>query len=304
MLINYWFGFVCAILAGVMNALGALLQKKAVNRVVSRTGSEKFASKFLHEPLWLVGLGVNVVLGSLMNVLAQNSIGPALVPGLSASGLIILALGSAKLLGEKLTTWEWGGIFSLVFGMALLGFSNLAISTGEMNLLDRDLQLRFLLFLGMLGVGWGLSWLLAGKTMEISRGKVLAASSGLPFSMSNMLVMPILLSAGPIFAGTALGLHFGILFSSLLLLLGVNVFGIWQTQLAYRFSPANKVMPIQSIAVQVVPIIIFLFIFQRSFTNISMIITPLAIVLILAGGFLLGMRKQILTPINSISKNG
>jgi drug/metabolite transporter (DMT)-like permease len=297
MSLNYWFGIACAIVAGALNALGVLLQKKAVNRVVSRSDPEKFTSKLLREPLWLVGLGVNVVLGSVMNVLAQKSIGPVLVPGLSASGLILLALGSARLLGEKLTIGEWLGILVLVFGMTLLGFSNLAISSGEMDLLDSSLQFRFLAFIALLGLGWAASWLLACRSSEDSRGKILAASSGIPFSISNLLVMPIILSAGPVLTGTASGLHIRILLVSLLVLLGVNVFGIWQTQLAFRFTPANKVMPIQAIPVQIAPIMIFLFIFQKSFLDVSLLIAPLGIILILTGGFLLGRRSQSLEPL-------
>lgn len=48
------------------------------------------------------GLLLEYGVGSAAYMIAQNLIGPALVPGLMAAGLIVLAIGSVKIIGETL----------------------------------------------------------------------------------------------------------------------------------------------------------------------------------------------------------
>jgi hypothetical protein len=53
-------------------------------------------------------------------------LGPALIPGLMAAGLIVLVLGSIWILGEKLGAAEIAAIALLVLSITLLGLSRLS----------------------------------------------------------------------------------------------------------------------------------------------------------------------------------
>lgn len=293
---HYLLGIIFAILAGVMNALGNILQKSAVNRIISRARQRSFTAQYVRDPVWLIGLVLPMGLSTIFNLASQSRIGPALVPALMASGLIVLAIGSVKLLGEKLKASEWIGIVSLVFGIALLGFSKLEISQSEVDLSDIHTQTRLAVFSILLAFFWGLSWLLAQRGKNLTRGLVMAFSSGLPYCLSNLWTLPMLMTVGLVFSGTARMALAVIFIVACIILIGTNLIGVWQTQEAYRFAPANKAIPFQQVPTQTVPILIYLFVFQRSLTNFAIAFVPLGLVLILAGAFLLAKRQVGSTP--------
>ncbi len=72
-----------------------------------------------------MGLLLQIVIGGLVfYFIAIIFIGPAIVPGLMSVGLIVLALGSVKMLKETLGKEEIIGILLMIGGVSLLGLSN------------------------------------------------------------------------------------------------------------------------------------------------------------------------------------
>jgi multidrug transporter EmrE-like cation transporter len=288
---DYVLGIMCAIVAGTMNALGAILQKSAINRIISRAQTGSFTASFVRNPIWVMGLVVSIGFGTIFNMSAQARIGPALVPALTASGMILLAIGSAKMLNEKLKPSEWLGIISLVIGIASLGFSRLQIPRSEVDLLDHATQFRIGAFSVALVFCWWLSWVIAQRVKKLSRGLLLAISAGLPFCLSNLWILPLLMTIGLVFSGSAQRVQVIIFILACLTLVITNMLGIRQTQESYRFAPANKAQPLQQVPTQIAPILIYLFVFQRSITGFAIMLVPVGVTLILTGGFLLGNRR-------------
>ena len=91
----YWLGVVFAIISGIANFLGSVLQKKVVNEV---SDDAKFFRSLIKDPLWFFGLILQMAIGSAFFMLAQIFIGPTLIPGLMASGMIVLAIGCVKII--------------------------------------------------------------------------------------------------------------------------------------------------------------------------------------------------------------
>ena len=85
---NYVLGVAVAILCGVVNNVGVLLQKKVVNDVPPEARGQGFLKRLLKHPLWLLGLFLQIGVGTATFMIAVDLIGPALVPGLMASGLV------------------------------------------------------------------------------------------------------------------------------------------------------------------------------------------------------------------------
>ncbi|MHA1237535.1 MAG: DMT family transporter, partial [Candidatus Hodarchaeales archaeon] len=135
----YLLGVTLAILAGFVINYGMVLQKKVVN---AHKNDEEFLKNLAKNPTWLTGLVLQFVLGTIFMLTAQLFIGPALIPGLMASGLIILAVSSVKILGETLSRYEILGIAVMILATVLLGLSELSIPTEDINLLDPDLIMR------------------------------------------------------------------------------------------------------------------------------------------------------------------
>jgi drug/metabolite transporter (DMT)-like permease len=290
--LNNMFGITFALLSGVTNALGAILQKSAVNRIIARSQSGSFTAQFVRDPIWIAGLVISMGFGTILNLSAQSRIGPALVPGLAACSMVVLALGSTRLLGEKLKPTEWIGILLLVLGIASLGLSKLEIPKNEVNLLNRETQNRLILFSAALVFFWWTSWLLAKRTRNLSRWLIQAVSAGVPFCLSNLWILPMLITIGPVFSGSARTAELVIFIISCSILVFTNMLGIQQTQESYRYAPANKAQPIQQIPTQIVPILIYLIVFQRVIAGASLILVPMGVSLILAGGTLLAQRKR------------
>jgi drug/metabolite transporter (DMT)-like permease len=287
---NYILGVFFAILAGAMNAFGAILQKSVIKKIASKAQAGSFTANFLRNPIWVMGLVVSLGLGTFFNLSAQSRIGPALVPALTASGMIILAIASAKMLDEQLKSFEWMGIVSLVIGIACLGFSRLQIHRSEVDLLDHGTQSRIAVFSLALVLCWGLLLLLAQKVNHLSRGLLLAISAGLPFCISNLWILPLLMTIGLVFSSQAQFAELVIFILSCIILIVTNLVGVWQTQESYRYAPANKAQPLQQVSTQIAPIFIYLFVFQRPIVGAAIIQVPLGVTLIVAGGFLLGNR--------------
>jgi len=290
-----YLGIFFALLFGVMNAAGVILQKSAINRIHSRVkpganGNANITGQYVRDPVWIAGLITSFIVGTAFNFLAVKLIGPALVPALAATDMIVLALGSAKILKEKLKPAEWLGIIFLVIGIVCLSFSGLQIPSSEVNLLDPEIQIRLAVFTLSLSLCCGLLWLAAKKITTGSKGLALAGSSGILFALSNLWILPLLITVGPVFSGAGRSAEIIILILTIIILTVSNMLAIGQTQESYRFAPASKVMPIQKVPQQIIPILIFLLLFQRSLSGLAFILVPLGVTLILVAGFLLSKR--------------
>ena len=139
----YWLGVSLAISSGLSNHIGTVLQKKVINELPNES---KFFRSLVKERLWLIGLILQYGLGAIFYMAAQFFIGPALIPGFMASGLIVLAIGSIKILGETLNKAEILGIFLMIVAFFLLGISELSIDIASTNLLEISFLIRIIIF--------------------------------------------------------------------------------------------------------------------------------------------------------------
>jgi drug/metabolite transporter (DMT)-like permease len=301
MSLNLGLGILCAILSGLVNAVVNVMQKSVINRLMAKSSRNNLVIQYVRDPVWIAGLVVSFVFGTSTILAATSLIGPALVPALTSSGLVFLALISSKILKEKIRPLEWLGIFLLVAGITLVSLSRLVILQSEVDVLDRGTQFRLASFtIGML-VAWGLSWFVATRLNSRFRGTVMAISSGLPYGIANLWQLFLLMTIFLVFSGHAGVVRTIIFILSCFLLVFTNVFGISQTQEAYRFTPASKAIPLQQIPAQIAPILIYFLVFQRSIDQAALYLVPLGVLFILIGGFLLGKRQEEMQPIRPIT---
>ncbi len=291
--LNPW-GVLCAVMSGIMNALGALLQKRVVDQTPAEQQSNRFMRHLLRNPRWLLGLFLGLGPGTFFVLTAQSLLGPALVPGFTATGLILLAIGSVVLNGEKLNVADVLGIALMVCGVSFLGYSNLSITSREVGQVGSALLGRLLLFSAALALCWLFSHLLARRAHHQPRGLLLAVSAGYPYALSNVWILPLILTIGSVFAGQA-GFVQGIVFAiSCVMLVSTNIVGVRLIQEAYRFAPASKVQPMLQIPMQTAPILLYFAVYRRPGPQVATYLIPLGVALIIASGFLLGNRVAVL----------
>ena len=313
----YLWGVIFAVLAGLSNNIGLVLQKLTVNEVEGRAGGAGgadpaagaagtaeaepagFFARLLRRPLWVLGLVLGIGVGTVFFLLAQVYAGPALIPGLMASGLIVVPLGSAWFLHEPPTLGDWLGIAALIAAAVLLGLSRLSIDLAAFDILEAGflrraaifsvVVLAFFLILAAAGsIGRRGRWR-GDRNSARWRGENYALRSGLLYVLSNFWVGPFTGTVLRLFQGRfspALGAMFA--FTSAVLVL-TNLFGIAELQRAFRLSRASVAVPIQMLPTQVAPAIVYLVVFrlQAPSAGALLLFVPGA-VLIVVSSFMLG----------------
>lgn len=297
---DYLLGVSLAILCGVLINGGLLCQKKVINEVPKEAREKRFMRTLLKNPLWVTGFLVEFIGGAVTFMLAQNYIGPALVPGLMATGFIVLVVGSIRILGETLSGTEYLGIFLLILGVALLGLSALGIQSETVRaaLADPDTIFRIVVFTVAMIVLWGLTHLAALRSKG-RKGVIMAFSNGFPFGLSNFWIAPLLAVIWIVLGGKGTTDQIVIFVAACIIMVVTNLLGIRQTQEAFKFADAHNVIPVQQVSVQIAPILYYFSVFSLNPPSGKSVVYILTgVLLIVVSGFFLGRRQAELEGID------
>ncbi|TXT66171.1 MAG: conserved membrane protein of unknown function [Promethearchaeota archaeon] len=263
-----------------------------VNEVINTLPSkENLMRQLIRNKLWVIGLIINFGVGTIFYLIAQTMIGPALIPGLMASGLIILAIGSVFILEESLKLKELAGIIIMVIAITFLGFSGLSIKISTTQIWEFSFLLRVLIFTMVIFFLSFIFEMISRKT-ETSKGIPLAIFSGNMFALSNLWVCLLIGTISKVFAGNFIIGELIIFIISAIILVIVNIYGIIKIQQAFSKGKAGNLVVIQQIPIQTGPIIIYFLVFLMPTNDIfSVIFLILAITLIIISAVLLGKRQ-------------
>ncbi|MFW9975076.1 MAG: hypothetical protein ACFFDQ_07430 [Candidatus Thorarchaeota archaeon] len=294
---SYLYGVLLAITSGISNNVGTLLQKKVVNDLPSEAKEQRFFRSLVKKPLWLVGLLFQLAIGTFFFMLAQVYIGPALIPGLMAVGLIVLAIGSVKLIGESLTRTEITGITLIMGAIFTIAFSELVIDIVTFDFLETG----FLIRIGLFTSGTIVLILIleaAHRRWKNIRAVARALMSGLFISMSNYWIAVLMGTIVNVFEGTFILLELALFAISAVILVLDNIFALGTLQSAFLSGQANLIIPIQQVPIQITPGFVFLLIFFLSPpTSLSLVLFFAGVGLIVISSFLLGRRQVALESI-------
>ncbi len=284
----YWIGVILAILGGFSHYSGLILEKHVINKMPDEA---KLMKTLIKEPLWLFAIFVRFGIGSLLFVFAQIIIGPAIIPGLMASGLIVLAIGSVHLLGEKLNYMEIFAIIVMIMAVTFIGLSGLSIEISGENLLDPHFLARMFISTGSLALIAIIFQIIQAK---ISRFRVilLALISGLMLSLNNFWIAPFIWSLGNMFGGYFFIETLLLFIISSVILIIANILGVIKMSQAFRSGKASFLAPIQNVPVQLTPSILYFFVFIVIISSItSLVFFILGVSLIILSSFILGKRQ-------------
>ncbi len=280
----YWIGVIAAITAGIAFNLGMVIQKLAVMKTSRDTG---LMHRLIKSPLWLSGFALQFIVGTPLNMLAQSKIGPALIPGLMAVGLIVLTIGAVRFAGESLDLVDITGILLVIAAVTVFGLSRLSVDMQLIDLWAPAFLLRLGLFTAFVAALSLVCQLLQRKNDRL-RGILRTLNAGLLLSQSNLwlgILMAFLIKWGN---GTLTfpDLVF-IVIASGIVFLG-SMLGIAQTQRAFQVGEASKLVPMQTVPVQILPIAAYFLVFRLSPS------TPLAVPLALGGTVLVLLGAALL----------
>lgn len=286
---TYFLGILFALLAGVVVYIGVLMQKHVINK---HSNDPKFIRSLAKSPIWIMGLLLQVVIGGLVfYFIAIIFIGPALVPGFMSAGLIVLALGSVKILNEKLGKEEILGILLMIAGVSFLGLSNLSIDVFTFNILDSGFILRIIVFT-IVVLCLAVIFEVLRRKHEKNKGLLMAIESGLVLSLNTVWASPGTTVVTHVVDGIIIEeeIIFGIIIGIILLL--ILAIGITIGQISLKYGQANILAPLNSAPIQIIPIIAFFIIFLSTPPNIlSVIFMIIGFTLIISSSFLLTKRQ-------------
>jgi hypothetical protein len=297
----YFWGIVFALLAGAASQAGHVCQKLAVNQEVGQAkpafrGDAGFFARLLRRPLWLAGLLLELGVSTVFFLLAQVRLGPALIPGLTATGLIVLAIGSAWVVREAPGFGELLGMALLIASAVLLGRSRLAIDLASFDILEPGFLARSAVFSAAVTALFFALRLQRGARRSAKpaiRGALTALGSGLLYVLSNFWVGPFTGAVLRLFRGE-LGLAVWAMFAfgSAALVL-TNLFGIAELQRAFRVSRAAAAVPLQTVPTQVAPGLVYLLVFRLPAPSSTALWQfALGVALVLISSFLIGRRES------------
>jgi drug/metabolite transporter (DMT)-like permease len=254
----YWFGVICAITSGVVSNLGLVLEKKVVNEIPPEA---KFGRSLIKSPLWLLGIFLGQVVGAVFFLVAELFIGATLSPVLIDAGLIVLALGSVKILGESLKKDEYIGLFILIAGIILVGFSGLSITISEIDLFELGFLIRMLAYTLGLIIAALICEILQRKANKY-RGIYFAFHAAFMFSLSNFWVNLLMGIINHIFSGIFSAEELVLFICAAILIVLSNFVAIYTVQRMFKYGDASKMVPIHQIPLQITPVIVYFLIFM------------------------------------------
>jgi hypothetical protein len=291
---HYLIGVMCGIMGGLLNQGGQLLQKKVVNDIRQDDPSQGFMRRLLRSRLWVFGFVVGLGGGTAGYMLAQSLIGPALSPGLMASGLILLSIGSVKLNHEELNKSEIAGIILMIIGILCLGLSEMSISATQVRsmLADHSAQIRVIVFTFCL-----FSFTLMSRSLSLRsqnrRGLLIVLGNGFLACLSDFWINPLLALIGLVWVGRSTNFQtFFFIMAAVILAFTASII-TWQNQIAFKYAQASNIIPVAQVPIQISPVLVYFFIFALTPPRgISVFFILTGTILTIIAGFLLGQRPE------------
>ncbi|MGZ6346053.1 MAG: hypothetical protein ACXWNC_00580 [Anaerolineales bacterium] len=292
--LRYIAGLALGVLGGILTQFGQLLEKRAVNQFRGDRRENGFFRRLLRSPIWLSGVFFGLGGGTVAYMLAQSLIGPALTPGLMASGLIILAVGSVRMNQETLNSSEIVGIILMILGILALGLSGLAINSSQVRttLANQSALQRIALFTVSFFVMSMITRLLSFRVKN-RRGMLIALANGFLSCLSDFWVNPLLALIVIVLLGHGKPPQIIIFTIACFILVMVATTVTWTNQLAFKVAQASNVVPVAQVPIQIAPILVYFFIFTLTPpSSISVVYILVGTILTIVAGFLLGRRKE------------
>ncbi len=287
---RYLFGILAALGAGTAFNVGILIQKSAVDRLPL---GRPLLRSLVRRPIWLSGVVLQFVFGTPLYILSVGLIGPAVVPGVMAFGLVVLASGAILVRKEHVRPKELLGIGFVIAAVAGFGLSHLAIDLLSFRLTDSTVIRRAVFFAG--GV-IAVAFVCQALAHQLARGArprneasaaFHAVRAGLWYNVSNLSLGFISVGIERLGRGELHGLDLVVVLSAVVIALTSNFFGVHGTQNALARGRAAVTIPLQDGVAQIVPVGVFFLVYRPYAPSVSQIGALTAAALLLMTGVVL-----------------
>lgn len=285
---SYLPGILAAILAGVAYYSGMVLQKSAVRKLQDHS---RLMGQLIRTPLWLEGFAIQFIIGVPLNLIAAALIGPAILPGLMATGLIVLVIGSIRLEHEAFSRTDAVGVLLVMGAVTLFGISELGIDMKTVDFYSLEFLSRLAGF-SLVVAGLSLTCHILQRRNGQLRGIFRTLDAGLLFVQSNVWLSVMM---GFIFrwgSGTFSTRDLIPAIIATMITTAGSILGVTETQRAFQVGDATRLVPIQAVPQQILPLVTYFAVFQLTPpSDNAFVFAGAGVVLILLGSTLLARRQ-------------
>ena len=286
---SYMIGIWAAIMAGIVFNVGLLIQKIALTKT---NKLEKLLPQLIRNPLWIMGFILQFFMGSPLNMLAQIKIGPALIPGLMTTGLLVLTYGAVRFTGESFRFLDFVGVMLVIFSVAFIGLSGLNVDLKSSMQKNPEILWRLVLMNAAI-IAISVFCHFAQKKFENTRSYIRIVNSGLLLSLSNLWLGILLIQCSLVFNGRVTATNIILLLVSSAMVMAGSMLGILETQRALLIGEVSKLIPMQYAPVQIIPVVSFYWVFmQQSPTKFALPLVGAGIFFVLVGALLLARYQN------------
>lgn len=286
-------GIILAILAGASNNFGLVLQKKVVNEIPREARDTRFFRTLAKNPLWLLGIFMQIGISTACLLSAQSFIGPTLVPGLQGIGLIVLAIASVRINKETLKRTEWIAIFLLIVATALVGLSHLEIKVSGFDFQQTWFFKNALIFTGILLAIFIMLEIGQRRSGLYLKSILLSMIAGVMYALSDFWTSPLVGTIGGVFKFEANMTEWSLFLLGCVILVLTNIMAIGKTQTAFKYGPASILIPIRHLPSLMSPVFVYFLVYSMTAPRYySLWFFLVSIVLIIISSYLLGRREE------------
>jgi hypothetical protein len=210
---------------------------------------------------------------------------------------VVLAVGAVTVAGEQLGAADVAGIALVIVGIVLIGLSRLRVDIGAEGLHAPALVTRLAVFTLCITVLAGVL-LVAAARAHGACGPLRSLAAGLFFANGNLWLAVDMHALDRWLAGGPIRERLGLAAVALVIILAGSLLGVIVTQHAYRVGNASRLVPIQMVPQQIVPLLALLLVFRSPVPSAwALPVAAAGAALILAGaGLLAGRQAMARTP--------
>lgn len=284
---NTVIGIAIMLVSTSMMNLGAVLQKKAVDQLPSFDGRPLLQSirGVLGAPLWLIGW-LMTTSAMVLNMVALGYADISVIQPLNGFGLVVLALFSWKLLGEKITKLTLVGIAAVVVGVALIGATvpeSRAFANAD-EILSSYTHLGAIVAISTIVVVILVFWTLAKRIQSIAG--ILYAFVGASCSVTGLTFSKGLFGLFNV-AGFGASLALWPTYVLAVVMLGFSTLALMLQTMSFQKGRAVVVTPVFAATSVVLPLAMGLAVFGESVAWLTLV----AVLFIVVGVIFLGMKE-------------
>ncbi len=243
-----WWGVAAALLANVLYSGGFVLEKRALAALpeVTVRRPARLLRLVLGSPLWIGG-SLALAAGFAAQLVVYRTLPIAAAQGLFVSGLVLLVLLSARLLGEETSGRERYALGAILLALLMVVLS-LREGGADADIVGRDAPYPLILLVCVPSLAAGV-WLYGSAERNARRrhrlpttGVGYCVAVGLLYGVSSLAVKGV---SGHLTAGGAGAAVVGLLRSPYpYLLLFTGVFGLVMSQAALQRCRASLIVPV------------------------------------------------------------